>query len=65
MNDQNVYRVFLYRDASKPIDFYRGMKVDDKAEKTVDNTLKNLMRFNVHLDAVLKRVGGAYFIEET
>lgn len=65
MTDQNVYRVFLYRDASKPIDFYRGMKADDKVEKNVDSALKTLMRFNVHLDAVLKRVGGAYFIEET
>lgn len=54
MTDQNVYRVFLYRDASKPIDFYRGMKADDKIEKNVDSALKTLMRFNVHLDAVLK-----------
>lgn len=60
-----MYKVFLYRDASKQIDFYRGLRVDNKTPQIVDKALENLMRFNVHLDAVLKRVGGAYFIEET
>lgn len=57
--------MFLYRDASKPIDFYKDLKVDNKIASQVDKALDTLYKFNVHLDAILKRVGGAYFIEET
>jgi hypothetical protein len=64
--DPKVYKVYLYTGGSHGKDFYKGVKPTDKnASKTIDGHLKTLNRFNVHLDAVLKRVGGAYFIHDT
>lgn len=66
MNDSNVYRVFIYQDMSKSLDFYGGLNPNDKdAAKKINKALETLYWFNVHLDAVLKKVGGAYFISES
>lgn len=61
-----MYKVFLYQDANKDIEFYRNLDPNDRnSAKQIDTALDTLTWFNVHVDAVLKRVGGAYFITET
>lgn len=61
-NDK-AYKVFLCGGAEQ---FYNGLKANNKkAPKQIDEHLEDLSRFNVHLDAVLERRNGYYFITET
>lgn len=64
--DDRVYRIFLYTGSGTGKEFFKGLKPADKgAHKEIDKHLETLERFNVHLDVVLERKGGVYFIKDT
>ena len=64
--DDRVYRIFLYTGSGTGKEFFKGLKPTDKgAAKEIDKHLETLERFNVHLDAVVERKGGVYFIKDT
>lgn len=68
LND-NLYKVYLYSHGGLGKEFFPG--VDPSSAQTPSGHSKlrkyasTLMKFNVHIDAVLEKVGGAFFIRDT
>ena len=64
--DSSVYKIYLYTAKDKGNDFFGNLKATSKgALKKIDQSLQTLTRFNVHVDAIVERSGGAYFIKDT
>mmetsp|Transcript_10106 Transcript_10106/g.11511 ORF Transcript_10106/g.11511 Transcript_10106/m.11511 type:complete len:187 (+) Transcript_10106:837-1397(+) len=68
LND-NLYKVYLYSHNGLGKEFFPG--VDPSSAQTsgghakLKKHLATLLKFNVHVEAVLERVGGAFFIRDT
>ena len=62
-----AYKVYHYTGGKHEDDLlYKDLNLNTKsAAKNIDKSIKDLKRFNVHLDAILERRGGAYFITNT
>ena len=68
LND-NLYKVYLYSQGGLGTEFFP--KLDPASAQSPSNYSKlkkfqaTLLKFNVHVEAIVQKVGGAYFIRDT
>jgi hypothetical protein len=68
LND-NLYKVYLYSHGGLGAEFFP--KIEPASAMSPSNMAKlkgykaDLLKFNVHVEAILEKVGGAYFIRDT
>jgi hypothetical protein len=64
-----LYKVHLYSHNGLGKDFFPG--IDPSSAQTSSSHSKlekyqgTLLKFNVHVEAILERVGGAFFVRDT
>jgi hypothetical protein len=68
LND-NLYKVYLYSHNGHGKEFFPGLDPASAQSPAAHSKLKKfqstLLKFNVHVEAILERVGGAFFIRDT
>ena len=68
LND-NLYKVYLYSHKGLGTEFFPNMDPASIQGENHYSKLKkhqtNLLKFNVHVEAILEKVGGAFFIRDT
>lgn len=67
LND-NLYKVYLYSHSGLGEDFFPNISPSDCASGESLSNLKKyqatLLKFNVHVEAILEKIGGSFFIRQ-